>query len=170
MACRPFASNRIAKSNSVLRTSRRAECSGVFDHEALHPAVSHRQRHRSLPRGHLRPGGSSRCARRGSRRVASLPHQQDRLASPSPLLVESPPPSLPLTTRNLLRTPSLVQCLVHCTFFHGSLDQARGNETSTRNPGALSLSSTSAPCSSAMAATRLRPKPLPGVERSRSRR
>ena len=42
--------------------------------------------------------------------------------------------------------------------------------TLMRKPGLLSASLMLAPCRSAMAATRLKPRPLPGVERARSKR
>jgi len=48
--------------------------------------------------------------------------------------------------------------------------RSAGNVRVTRNPGAWSCSSRAAPCNSAMAATRLSPRPLPGVDRLPSTR
>src|SRR6516164_10808526 len=45
-----------------------------------------------------------------------------------------------------------------------------GKRNSTLRPGALSINLMLAPCKRATAATRLRPKPLPGILRLRSRR
>ncbi len=97
---------------------------------------------------------------------ASIVSKTALVSPPSSLLVEPSPPSLPLSLRT--QSPptaslgAVPRALHH--FCVPSDRQARGKDTSTRRPGVLSLSTTPAPCSSAMAATRLRPRPLPGVD------
>lgn len=151
----------------------RAKTMGSSNHETHRSAVPHRQRHRPLLRRHLRSSGGTRYEVGRSGLRSRLRRQPGALvASPPPsLLVEPSPPSLPLSSLRLSPPDAnLVQCLAHCTFFVRRSHHGRGKETSMRRPGALSASSTAAPCNSAMAATRLRPSPLPDVERSCSRR